>query len=85
MTATQTARNVLAAACVVGVLYVAWLLRDVLLLVVLAGFLAVALSGPVNLVELRLRVPRAAAILIVFLRSPACSCGRPAGPAAAGP
>lgn len=67
MTATQTARNVLAAACVVGVLYVAWLLRDVLLLVVLAGFVAVALSGPVNLVELRLRVPRAAAILIVFL------------------
>lgn len=67
MTAGQTARNVLAAACVLGLGYLAWLLRDVLLLVVLAVFVAVALSAPVNILQARLRLPRALAILAVYL------------------
>ena len=67
MTAGQTARNVLAAACVLGLGYLAWLLRDVLLLVVLAVFVAVALSAPVNFLQARLRLPRALAILVVYL------------------
>ncbi len=67
MTPGQTAKNVLAAACVLGLLYVAWLLREVLLLAVLASFVAVALSGPVNLLHARLPIPRALAILLVYL------------------
>ena len=67
MSARDTARNVLAAAAVLGLLYVAWLLREVLLLVLLAGFVAVALSAPVNLLQARLRIPRALAILLVYL------------------
>ncbi len=67
MSATQTARNVLAAALVVGVIYLLWLVRDVLLLGVLAVFVAVALSAPVGFVQTRLRLPRAAAILLVLV------------------
>lgn len=67
MTPIQTARNVLAAAVVVGAIYLAWLLRDIVLLAVLAVFVAVALSAPVALVERRLRLPRAAAILVVYV------------------
>lgn len=66
MTTAQTARNVLAAACVVGAIYVLWLLREVVLLAILAVFVAAALSAPVGFVEQRLRVPRGAAILIVL-------------------
>jgi predicted PurR-regulated permease PerM len=62
----QTARTVLTVAAIVGVIYLAWLLRDVLLLAVLAVFVAVALSAPVNLLQDRLRLPRAAAILVVY-------------------
>jgi predicted PurR-regulated permease PerM len=63
----DVARGVLTAAIVAGMLYVAWLLRDVVLLAVLAGFVAVALSGPVALLQRRLRCPRAVAILLVYV------------------
>src|ERR1700754_1537497 len=64
--ATDVARSVLTAAVVAGALYVLWLLRDIVLLAVLAGFVAVALSGPVALLERRAKVPRALAILLVY-------------------
>ncbi len=67
MTAGQTARNVLAAGGVLGLGYLAWLLREVLLLVVLAVFVAVAISAPVNALQARLRLPRALAIIIVYV------------------
>jgi predicted PurR-regulated permease PerM len=67
VTATQTARNVLAAVAVVAGLYVLWVVRDVVLLAGLALFVAVALSGPVGFVERRVRLPRAAAILVVYV------------------
>jgi predicted PurR-regulated permease PerM len=66
-TVDQTARTVLTTAAIVGLIYVCWLLRHVLLLGVLAIFLSVALSAPVNLIEHRLRLPRAAAILLVYV------------------
>lgn len=67
MTAAQTARNVLAATAVLAALYVLWLVRDVVLLAVLALFVAVALSGPVGFVERVLRLPRAGAIALVYV------------------
>jgi predicted PurR-regulated permease PerM len=67
MTVNQTARTVLTVAGIAGLIYVCWLLRDVLLLAILAVFLAVALSAPVNFLQGRLRMPRAAAILVVYL------------------
>jgi predicted PurR-regulated permease PerM len=67
MSTSLFVRNVLAAACVGALLYVGWLLRDVVLLAVLAVFVAVALSSPVRALETRLRVPRALAILLVYL------------------
>lgn len=67
MTAQQTARNVLVAIIVVATVYLLWLLREVLLLAVLALFVAVALSGPVGYLARRLRLPRALAILLVYL------------------
>ncbi|MDO8212329.1 AI-2E family transporter [Conexibacter sp. CPCC 206217] len=67
MRATEVARNVFTAALVAGLIYVGYLLRDIVLLAILAGFVAVALSGPVGLLERRLRVPRALAILLVYL------------------
>lgn len=63
---SDTARTVLTVAGIVGLIYVAWLLRHVLLLGILAVFLAVALSAPVNLLERRLKLPRAFAILVVY-------------------
>lgn len=63
----QTARTVLTVAGIAGLIYVAWLLRHVLLLGILAVFLAVALSAPVNLLQNRLKLPRALAILIVYV------------------
>jgi predicted PurR-regulated permease PerM len=67
VTAPQTARNVLTAVAVLAGLYVVWLVRDVVLLVVLALFVAVALSAPVGALQARLRLPRAAAIGLVYL------------------
>lgn len=61
-----TTRTVLTVAAIVGLIYLCWLLRHVLLLAVLAVFLAVALSAPVNFLESRARLPRAAAILAVY-------------------
>lgn len=66
MTTDQVARNLLTAALIAAGLYVAYLLRDVLLLALLAGFVAVALSGPVAALQQRLRLPRAVAILLVY-------------------
>ncbi|HEU4658258.1 MAG TPA: AI-2E family transporter [Capillimicrobium sp.] len=67
MTAPQTARNVLAAVAVLAALYVVWLMRDVVLLAVLALFVAVALSAPVGAIQRRLRLPRAPAIALVYV------------------
>lgn len=66
ITVSPTARTVLTVAGIAGLIYVCWLLRDVLLLAILAVFLAVALSAPVNFFETRLRMPRALAILVVY-------------------
>jgi predicted PurR-regulated permease PerM len=67
VTSNQVARNVLTAALIAALLYVGYLLREVLLLVVLAVFVAVALSAPVAYLQERLRVPRAFAILLVYV------------------
>lgn len=67
MSAVQTARNVTTAVAVLVALYVVWLVRDVVLLVVLALFVAVALSAPVSLLQRRLRLPRAGAIALAYL------------------
>ena len=67
ITVNQTARTVLTVAGIVGLIYVCWLLRDVLLLAILAVFLAVALSAPVNFLEDRGRMPRALAIIVVYV------------------
>ncbi len=67
MTPSQTARNVLAACAVLAGLYVLYVLREVLLLAALALFVAVALSAPVNWVQRHARLPRAAAIGVVYL------------------
>jgi predicted PurR-regulated permease PerM len=64
---TQTARTVLVTAAIVAVIYVMWLLRDVVLLGLLAVFVAAALSAPVAFVQRVLHAPRALAILIVYL------------------
>jgi len=63
---SQTARTVLTVAGIAGLIYVAWLLRHVLLLGILAVFLAVALSAPVNFLQGRARMPRSLAILTVY-------------------
>ncbi|UGS38871.1 AI-2E family transporter [Capillimicrobium parvum] len=67
MTASQTARNVLVTLLITAAVYVAWLIRDVVLLVVLAIFVAAALSAPTAFVQRRTRLPRAASILVVYV------------------
>jgi predicted PurR-regulated permease PerM len=67
VTARQTARNVITTLAILGVLYVLYLVRDVVLLVVLAVFVAAALSAPVGFLQQRTNLPRAAAILIVYV------------------
>ena len=59
-------RITLTVAAVIAVLYVLYLVRDVLLLLFIAGFVAVALGPAVDIVA-RGRLPRAAAILIVYV------------------
>lgn len=66
MSANQVARNVLTAALIAGLLYVGFLLRDVLLLAILAVFVAVALSAPVAWLQTRLHLPRSLAILTAY-------------------
>jgi predicted PurR-regulated permease PerM len=65
----QAARNVLRTVLivllVVGILYLIYLLRTPLGWLVLAAFLAIALSGPVNL--LSRRMPRGLAIALAYL------------------
>ncbi len=53
-------------AAVVGGLYLLYLVRDVLLLLFIAAFVAVALGPAVDLLQRR-RVPRALAILLVYV------------------
>ncbi|MEZ5120393.1 MAG: AI-2E family transporter [Solirubrobacterales bacterium] len=67
MTASQTARNVLVTLLILAAVYVLWLIRDVVLLLVLAIFVAVALSAPTTFVQRVTRLPRAASILLVYV------------------
>jgi predicted PurR-regulated permease PerM len=53
-------------ACAIG-LYLAWRLRDVLRLVVISLFVALALLPIVDAIDARVRVPRAAIILALYL------------------
>lgn len=63
--ARNVLRTVLIVLLVVGILYLIWLLRTPLGWLVLAAFLAIALSGPVNL--LSRRMPRGLAIAVAYL------------------
>src|SRR3954467_564419 len=49
-----------------GLLYLAWRLRDVLRLVVISVFLALALLPVVDAIDARIRAPRAAIILSLY-------------------
>src|SRR5688572_19469052 len=60
------AKVVLVAAGVAGALYFAYLIRDVIGLVLIAAFFAVAITPAVNWLDKR-RVPRWLAILLVYL------------------
>jgi predicted PurR-regulated permease PerM len=53
-------------ACAVG-LYLTWRVRDVLRLVVIALFVALAINPVVDAIDRRMRVPRAAIILAVYV------------------
>jgi predicted PurR-regulated permease PerM len=59
------ARVVVVVLVVVGVLYLLWLLRKPISWLLIATFIAVALSGPVNLMSRKL--PRGIAILLAYL------------------
>ncbi|MFL5843795.1 MAG: AI-2E family transporter [Solirubrobacteraceae bacterium] len=59
-------RIVLTISATVGLLYLLWLVRDTLLLVFIAVFLAVALGPAVGFFQRR-RVPRGLSILLVYL------------------
>ena len=65
LTARDVVRTVLVVVCVAIALYIVYLLRKPIGWVLIATFLAVALSGPVNWLNLRMR--RGFAILIVYL------------------
>jgi predicted PurR-regulated permease PerM len=66
VSARLVAKVVLVAAAVVAALYFAYLIRDVVGLVVIAAFFAVAIAPAVNWLDKR-RVPRWLAILLVYL------------------
>ncbi len=66
-TPKQTARTVLTVAAIAGLLYVLYLVRDVVLLGLLAVFVAAALSGPVAVLQRLTKAPRAVAILLAYL------------------
>ncbi len=76
MTAAPSARavtrTVLIVAAVVLALYLVWLLRRPLTWVLIAGFMAVALTGPVDALEHRIkrRGPAIAAVYIVMILVP---------------
>ncbi len=58
-------RTVVVVLVVVGVLYLVWMLRKPISWLAIATFIAVALSGPVNLMSRKL--PRGLAILLAYL------------------
>jgi predicted PurR-regulated permease PerM len=66
VSARLVAKVVLVAAAVVAALYFAYLIREVIGLVVIAAFFAVAIAPAVNWLDKR-RVPRWLAILLVYL------------------
>lgn len=66
MRAAAVAKVILVAAGVVAGLYFLYLIREVIGLMVIALFLAVALGPAVDLIERR-RIPRAGAILLAYL------------------
>ena len=66
VSARLVAKVVLVAAAVVAALYSAYLIRDVIGLVLIAAFFAVAIAPAVNWLDKR-RVPRWLAILLVYL------------------
>jgi predicted PurR-regulated permease PerM len=66
VSARLVAKVVLVAAAVLAALYFAYLIRDVIGLVVIAAFFAVAIAPAVNWLDKR-RVPRWLAILLVYL------------------
>jgi predicted PurR-regulated permease PerM len=66
VSARLVAKVVLVAAAVVGVFYFAYLIRDVIGLVLIATFFAVAIAPAVNWLDKR-RVPRWLAILLIYL------------------
>lgn len=69
------ARTVLTVVAVLALLYMAWISRAVLMWVAVAAFLAVAIDPPVRLLQTRARIPRAAAIGIVYLAGTALAAG----------
>ncbi len=68
------ARIVLIAAAVIGALYFAYLIRQVIGLVIVAVFFAVAIAPAVNWLDHR-KVPRSLAILLVYLAGAASIFG----------
>jgi predicted PurR-regulated permease PerM len=66
VSARLVAKVVLVAAAVVAALYFAYLIRDVIGLLVIAAFFAVAIAPAVNWLDQR-RVPRWLAILLVYI------------------
>ncbi len=66
VSARLVAKVVLVAAAVVAALYFAYLIRDVIGLILIAAFFAVAIAPAVNWLDQR-RVPRWLAILLVYL------------------
>jgi predicted PurR-regulated permease PerM len=66
VSARLVAKVVLVAAAVVAALYFAYLIRDVIGLIVIAAFFAVAIAPAVNWLDQR-RVPRWLAILLVYI------------------
>jgi predicted PurR-regulated permease PerM len=66
VSARLVAKVVLVATAVAAALYFAYLIRDVIGLVLIAGFFAVAIAPAVNWLDQR-RVPRWLAILLVYL------------------
>ena len=62
----QVAKAVLVAAAVIGAIYLAYLVRDVVVLIMVAVLFALAIAPAVDALHNR-RVPRPAAILLVYL------------------
>ena len=67
LAAREIAKIVLTALAIVGVLYFVYLVREIVTLVLISLFLAIALTPIVNVLD-RGRFPRWAAILSVYIR-----------------